>query len=79
MSSNVTKLSTNEIASRLHSSLQRFGKLAKVPTTTLIEINDDDQSERNNDDDQTIQQLYNEVTRNDINKWNEISNCNDYH
>ena len=77
ISSNVTNFSTNEIASKLQYSVQRCGKLAKISKPTIPEIHEDNRSEQNNDDYPSIQQLYDDVAQNDIDKWNSIKNCSD--
>ena len=56
-------------------SVQRCRKVAKIQSKP-IQVYEDNQIEITIDEYPSIQQLYN-VTRNDIDKWNLIKNCND--
>ena len=57
-------------------SVQRCGKVAKIKSKP-IQVYEDNQLETTIDEYPSIQQLYNDVTQNDIGKWNLIKNCND--
>ena len=74
---NDTNLSTNEIATKLQSSVQKCGKIAKKHVTTTPEVPVENPAEQINGNNRPIQELYNEITQIDIDKWNSLKNCND--